>query len=155
MKRPIAADNGAVTWKKDELAESWFILAVSKDLHRYAGKRHRLSCLPKRSSIDGGYYAEIALAETRSDGVYMKHNIAMGTGPDPVTAAARGYRLAAPDDPIWSAFLMEAEVERLRRTVKSAKSLEARLTTALDGLTAMIRSVNVPRAADPGEDDDL
>jgi len=142
MKRPIAqtaGDTKAVMWKADHFGQSFERLDVSRAVHRYAGAAHQLSCLPKRSAIDGNYFAEIG--RYRGQGV-MDINIKLGTGSDPVAAAINGYRQVVPADPMWAVFTLELEAEMLRRAVVGAAAIEAKIERALADLTAVLAMGN-------------
>lgn len=80
----------------------------------------------------------------------MRPNIALGTGRTPTIAAMNGYQLVGLNDPHMQAIYLEIETYYLRQSVKAIGKLE----TALDDLTGLIRSVNVPAPA-YDEDDDL
>lgn len=144
MKRPIdqfGGDKRAVTWKADEFGQSFDRLPVSIALHRYAGRAHQLSCLPKRSAIDKRYFAEI---NRYAGNGYMTPNVALGTGTDPIAAALQGYRYAVPDDRMWAVFALEYEVALLARPLADARQAERKLDRLLDDLTVILRSVIVP-----------
>ena len=130
----------AVMWKADSFGRSFDATEVSRALHRYAGRVHGLGCLPKLSSIDKRYFAEINryLGKGESD-----LNIKLGTGPDPVTAAIDGYRQAAPEDPIWGVFQLELEAEMIRRWIIRWRKREASLEAALDALTDLLPMVKM------------
>lgn len=145
----------AVMFKVDPLAAEHLKLDSGKVMHREAGKRG-FSCNPKRSSIDGRYFAEIDRHVLKEDGTYSHtlFNVAMGTGDTPVEAAADGYRQTMPDDLLMLGFGLVARAEALSlQMLQRAETLKL-LDTTLDDLTRLIRSVNVPRVT-PGEDDDL
>jgi hypothetical protein len=118
-------------WRLDPLKEFQHKLEVSHILHREAGKRG-FSCSPKRSSIDGSYFAEIN--EYVGNG-FMKFNVKMGTGPTPLEAAVDGYRKAVPLDDMMAVLYLEVEAHLLSEIVRVTRSLEV----ALEGLeTALV-----------------
>ena len=137
MRRPIAqtvGDTKAVMWKADPFAQSFERLDLSRSLHRYAGSRYQLSCLPKRSAISGGYYAEIGRYLGQGN---MEINVKLGTGDNPVVAAIDGYRQVV-SDPMWAMFRLELEAELLRRAVAHRAEIERKIDKALDWLTDIV-----------------
>lgn len=139
MKRPIdqsGGDKRAVTWKRDDFGESFNSLPTSRDLHRYAGRVHGLSCLPKLSAIDRRYYAEI----NRWTAGAMEFNVAMGVGDNPLAAAIDGYRRTVAD-PVWFAYALESEWDMFMRVHRRQASAEARLVRLLAELQDLISRV--------------
>lgn len=124
-------------------------------MHRQAGLRG-YSCTPKLSSIDKRYFAEINQVVLNADGsyAYSRYNVKLGTGDTPIEAAADGYMQAMPDDHAMHAHCLIARAEALLPMVQRRADTLKRLDKTLDDLTAIMRSVNVPRVT-PGEDDDL
>lgn len=143
----------AIMWKPDPLAEAEFRLDISKILHRQAGLRG-FYCSPKKSHIQRGtYYAEVGQhtweGRPAMSGL-VRPNLALGTGPTPLLAAMRGYQLVGLNDEHMQAIYLEIETHYLRQSVKTIGKLE----TALEDLTGLVRSFNVPAPA-YDEDDDL
>ncbi len=125
-------------------------------MHRQAGLRG-FSCTPKLSSIDKRYYAEINRHVLNDDGTYRHthYNVKLGTGDSPIEAAANGYMQVMPDDLAMHTHCLIARVEALLPAMQRRAAALKKLDASLDALTDLVRSANVPRAADPGEDDDL
>lgn len=136
-----------IMWKPDPLADAEFKLDISKALHREAGKRG-FYCSPKRSHIQRGtYYAEVGQHTWEGRPAYsglVRPNIALGTGRTPTIAAMNGYQLVGLNDPHMQAIYLEIETYYLRQTVKTIGKLE----TALEDLTGLLCSVNVPYACE-------
>lgn len=144
-----------VMWKPDPLADAEFKLDIAKLLHRQAGVRG-FYCSPKKSYIQPGtYYAEVGQHtwEGRpADSGLIRPNLALGTGRTPLIAAMRGYQLVGLNDALMQAIYLEIETHYLRQSVKTIGKLE----TALEDLTGLVRSVNVPSPPPAyDEDDDL
>jgi hypothetical protein len=144
----------AVMWKRDVTIADQERLTTSIVMHRRAGVLG-YSCLPQASNIDRGrYFAEINRIVTNADGSYSHTipNVAMGTGDTPLEAAADGYAAVLPEMiPYRALSSLEAILPRLQRRAAAHRKLDQTLAVLTDAL----RSANVPRAADPGEDDEL
>lgn len=137
----------AIMWKPDPLADAEFKLDISKILHRQAGVRG-FYCSPKKSHIQRGtYYAEVGQHTWEGRPAYsglVRPNLALGTGRTPLMAAMNGYQLVGLNDEHMKAIYLEIETHYLRQAVKTIGKLEL----ALDDLTGLVRSVNVPYACE-------
>lgn len=128
-----------VMWRPDPLQEQERKLESHRDLHRLAGQRG-FWCMPKLSSINKRYYAEINRNENNDDGSYKwtYYNVKMGTGDTPLEAAADGYKQAMPDDPEIALAVIEARLDalmpQLARHAQGRRNYLA-VTGALDSLT--------------------
>lgn len=143
----------AVTWTVDLFAQTIDGLEASKRAHRMAGFEMH-SCMPKRSAINGGYYAEIN--RYHGNGVLVP-NVALGTGPTPLHAALDGYAKAMPHKALlWAAYRLELEAELLHRAIRNAGRLEKKLEAALEDLALLLLTITpIAPLRITDEDDDL
>lgn len=142
----------ATMWKANAVESAEAKLAASVRMHRMAGER-RLSCMPKLSSIDGRWFAEIN--RYIGPGGLMDFNIKLGTGDSPTEAAADGYTQVLPDDLAFRAVCLEARIDA---ALLQKERIWDKLSATLDVLTRTLPLVKlrpVAMPADPGEDDDL
>lgn len=117
-------------YRTDKLLERHRAQECYQLLHRAAGMRN-YSCDPKKSYIDGRYFAEIN--HYSGKGV-MVMNVKMGTGETPIEAVIDGYRQAIPLDDMMAVLYLECELFLLSETVRVYGKLEK----AMDDLIAVI-----------------
>jgi len=142
----------ATMWKANAVETAEGKLAASVRMHRMAGERG-YSCMPKLSSIDARWYAEIN--RYVGPGGIMDFNIKLGTGDSPTEAAADGYTKTLPDDLALRAVCLEARVDA---AMLQKERIWDKLSATLDEITRtlpLVKLAPVAMPADPGEDDDL
>lgn len=160
----------ATYWKPDPVEIRERNLGSHIHLHRLAGKSGYW-CMPKRSSIDKRYFAEINRNNYNADGSYKdtNFNLKLGTGDTPLEAAANGYKLVMPDDVEIAVAVIDAKLDALipqLHIYREGRERYLKLTAALDDLTNLLGMVKTtpsapadespkPRPAKPDEDDDL
>ena len=145
---------GAVWYRADHVMPDYMRCDAFLALSRQAVAAGWLISV-KRSNITRGwtYNAEIAkivdTGRTHEDGSpirnYVSHGAGQGT--NPLIAIIDAVRLCGIRTPLTLATILEAEAWLLARAVERARAREAltaKLDAALDDLTAILRSVNVP-----------
>lgn len=161
----------AVWFRPDNMRAEYEEAECYRLLHQ-AAAAHRWMFKVERSNITRGwtYNANIYRVDPtgrfHDDAPHIERMryvpFGAGQGRNPILALIDGVRLAGIHrEPLVAVLILECEAWLLGRAIRVARAAEQKeamlllaLDQTLDSLTALLRSVNVPRFT-PGEDDDL
>ncbi len=161
----------AVWYRVDNVREEFEQAEAYTLLHQAAAK-HGWVFKVERSNITRGWTYNANILKVEPTGRFyedaptierMRHfSFGAGQGRNPILALIDGVRLVRiHHDPLIAVLILECEMWLLARAIRVERQKEERealllltLDQHLDALTAILRSVNVPRIT-PGEDDDL